>query len=620
MNLLKSFVPLAPRRAYREYARRWKDRIRGETVETYFDIHNLEELNSVLVACGVEPLQFDPATVTDTASAIRFLLCLLSTIPKIRRRFPTALSTGPEGEFARWIADSGMSQLGPNSQSLTQIAAAFASYPGEKGKRIFEVRRDLRSAFPFALTPLGRGEFLGWMLRHGTRDLGFTPEEALWFLFETDETPDRGLVATYQVRPDWQAKFPHALTPFGWFTFKEFLKTEYGLRGRWFKRAKLPEDFCVRTNDSSRPGVNVLGHFRYPSGLQEATTGLVTALGRAGVRTECRDLPVMFSSDWTDRERYRGVERFDTTITVTAANTFPDQFFPDAGLHRRSGVYRIAYWYWELEEVPAEWVPKLSWADEVWAPTRFVAEAFRKVVKAPVVEMLPGVELPRFDPLPKSHFGMRDDRFTFLFTFDMHSTAARKNPLGVVEAFRRAFRPGEPVELVIKVSRGKSFPDDLAALQAAAAEVGATIVDRVMPRGEVLGLMNAADCFVSLHRSEGLGLGLIESMLMGKPVIGTAYSGNLDFMTEANSYPVRAGRMPVTAQTYAYPMGCVWGDPHLDHAAEQMRRVFDNRAESFAIGQRAKREMEELLSMNSFGQRVVQRLKAIACQRSQFRL
>jgi glycosyltransferase involved in cell wall biosynthesis len=631
MNLFRR-PKLGLRRRYREYALQWKDYRRGETVETFFDIHNSEELDPILAVNGVEPLRCDPDSVGDVSTAIRFVLGLLSTTPRLRRRFRTAVSAGPDGAFARWLGDKGASRFGLTAAARTHVAAAFATFPGEKGKRIFEVRLDLRTAFPFGLTSLGRGDLLDWMLRHGRRDLGFTAEEALWFLFEHDEAPDRGLAATYLVRPDWQERYPHALTRFGWKSFKAFLRTEYGLRGRWFDRARCPSVFDpeeerillghaepgrARPAAPRRPGVNVFGHFRYQSGLQEMAAGVVTALDRAGARTSRRDLPVLFPSDWTDRERYQGVELFDTSVWVSAVNTFPDKFLPIAGLRCRPGVYRIAFWYWELEEIPAEWVPKLGWADEVWAPTRFVADAFRKVVKVPVVAMLPGVELPRFDQLPKTHFGLRDDRFAFLFAFDMHSTAARKNPLGVVEAFRRAFRPGEPVDLVIKVSRGRSFPEDLAALQAAASTVGATVIDRVMPRAEVLGLMHAADAYVSLHRSEGLGLGMMESMLMGKPVIGTAYSGNLDVMTDANSYLVRAGRVPVTDQTHAYPMGCVWGDPDLDHAAEQMRRVFDRRDESRAVGARAKQELEVLLSLESYGRRIAGRLAELG--RFQFR-
>jgi glycosyltransferase involved in cell wall biosynthesis len=626
MNLLRSVIPHPLRRKYHEQVRQWKDRLRGETAETYFDLHNSEELDPVLLACGVEPLRFDPTAMTDRAEAIRFILSLVSSNPRIRRWFPEALSAGPDGRFARWLTTTGAIRFGLPETARDCLAATFAAYPGEKGKRVYEIRADLRTAFPFGLTPRGRGEFLGWLLRHGTHDLGFTPEEALWFLFESDEWPDRGLAATYLVRPDWQERYPHALTAAGWMPFKRFLRTAYGLCGRWFERARCPKQFDrdegrlllrqARLGRRSRKmptttGVNVLGHFRYASGLQEAAAGLVTALGRTGVRTQRRDLPVIFPCDWTDRERYCGVELYGTSIVVAAVNTFPEKFFPEAGLYRRPGVYRIAFWYWELEDVPAEWVPRLGWADEVWAPTRFVADAFRKVVNVPVVEMLPGVELPSYAPLPKSHFGLKDDRFTFLFTFDMHSTAARKNPLGVIEAFRRSFRPAEPVDLVVKVSRGRSCPDDFAVLHQAASAIGAIVIDRVMPRAEVLGLMNAADCFVSLHRSEGLGLGLIESMVMGKPVIATAYSGNLDFMTEANSYLVRAGRVPVTAQTHAYPLGCVWGDPDLDHAAEQMRRVFDRREESRTVGERAKRDLETRMSMESYGRRVAARLRAV---------
>src|SRR5690606_11813984 len=110
-----------------------------------------------------------------------------------------------------------------------------------------------------------------------------------------------------------------------------------------------------------------------------------------------------------DRERYLGREVFDTTLFVAAVNTFPHEWYPRAGLLIRPGVKRIAVWYWELEDLPPEWVGQLGWADEVWAPTRFIAEAFRKVVSAPIVPMLPGVELPPFEPRSRNHFNLPTD-------------------------------------------------------------------------------------------------------------------------------------------------------------------------------------------------------------------
>ena len=51
--------------------------------------------------------------------------------------------------------------------------------------------------------------------------------------------------------------------------------------------------------------------------------------------------------------------------------------------------------------------------------------------------------------------------------------------------------------------------------------------------------MAACDAYVSLHRSEGTGLTITDAMALGKPVIATSWSGNMDFMDVSNSFPVR---------------------------------------------------------------------------------
>jgi glycosyltransferase involved in cell wall biosynthesis len=229
----------------------------------------------------------------------------------------------------------------------------------------------------------------------------------------------------------------------------------------------------------------------------------------------------------------------------------------------------------------------------------------------PVVPMLPGVVLPPFERKPRSAFGLRDDRFVFLFTFDLFSTLARKNPLGLIAAFRKAFGREEPVELVVKVSRGDAMSTDFAVLKAACDVNGVTLLNSVLPRNDLLALMACADCYVSLHRSEGLGLGLAESMLMGKPVIGTGYSGNLDFMTAENSYLVRCERVPCAEDAPPYKKGFIWGEPDVNHAAELMRRVYANREEAKAKGELAKRELEELLSLEAYAKRVGKRLSGM---------
>jgi glycosyltransferase involved in cell wall biosynthesis len=522
----------------------------------------------------------------------------------------------------------------------------------------------MRSAMPFGLTPQQRAEYLSWLLIYGEPEMGVSPEQALWFLFQLEETPDRGLVAQYLLNADWQARVPHGLTVFGWPELLTFLRRERGLCGRWQEalppprvyrawdeltllrqarpdlndtfphaddadavlawidrrpdlvkpdagwRAELADD--VRGGFSTRPGVNILGHFRYPSGLQQVAATLARAFAAMGWRTTLRDLPIEFPSDLSDRTRYDGIELFDTTIYCASINPPADALLQRCGMALRPGVRRVAVWYWESDVVPETVPARPAPFDEVWAPTRFIAEAFRRRVTVPVVPMLPGVELPRFTPRPRADFGLRDDRFLFLFTFDMASLMARKNPLAVVEAFRRAFRREEPVELVVKVARGDESPADIAALSAACAADNVTLINELWPRERLLALMACCDCYVSLHRSEGLGLGMAETMLMGKPVIATNYSGNLDFLTPETGYLVGGVRVPVPESVPQYPPGSHWVEPSVEHAAQQMRHVFERRDEAKATGERARAALTELMSLQAAGQRMATRLKTRA--------
>ena len=520
---------------------------------------------------------------------------------------------------------------GLSSAAAANVRAAFEADPGERVRRVYEFRPDMRVVLPFGMTPQQRGEYLDWLLTHGAAEMGVTPEQALWFLVRTDETPDRGLVPTFLLNADWQARVPHGLTVFGWGELLHVLRTECGLRGRWQEELPTPRAYgpwdqltllrharpelnaafplaaakagdaaavlawLDRQPDLPRPDADwrkalvseVLGRLPTKTGRQPArplplpvrvaagrSTRRPKAFETAGLRTSLRDLPTEFPSDLSDRTRYHGVELFDATVYCASVNTPAETHLSRSGLHLRPGVRRVAVWYWETEEVP-ETIPEYPAPfDEVWAPTRFIADAFRK--RRPGAGGAdasgPGAAAVRRRGRA-SHFGLRDDRFVFLFTFDMASLMARKNPLAAVAAFRRAFRRDEPADLVIKLARGSESPTDLAALTAACEANGVRLIDELMPRSDLLALMAACDCYVSLHRSEGLGLGMAETMLMGKPVIATAYSGNLDFMTPETGYLVEYQRVPIPESVTQYPRGSHWAEPSVEHAAELMRRV-----------------------------------------------
>src|SRR5439155_21957778 len=130
------------------------------------------------------------------------------------------------------------------------------------------------------------GAFLRWLVEHGGHEINAGVADVLRHLFEQDAGPDRGLAAAYRVQPAWQAAHPDALTPGGWPAFKRWVSGRYGITGRWLRDARLPPD----TEPAAALGVNVIGLFRYTSGLKEAASAMVEALAAAGVALSLRDV------------------------------------------------------------------------------------------------------------------------------------------------------------------------------------------------------------------------------------------------------------------------------------------------------------------------------------------
>jgi hypothetical protein len=191
----------------------------------------------------------------------------------------------------------------------------------------------------------------------------------------------------------------------------------------------------------------------------------------------------------------------------------------------------------------------------------------------------------------------------------------RKNPDGVIQAFRRAFPQPSGPQLVLKTINGDRHLPELERLRADTADRDdITIFDGFLPTDQRDAWAAAADCYVSLHRSEGFGLTMAEAMAMGKPVIATAYSANLDFMNDEVAFmvPVTEWRLPT--QAGPYPAGSRWADPDLNVAADYMRRAAADPAAAAAMGQRARQHITNTRTMARLADFMVQRLGEIRAE------
>ena len=370
----------------------------------------------------------------------------------------------------------------------------------------------------------------------------------------------------------------------------------------------------------SGEGVNLVGHPYGALGMGEHIRKSAEAFAAA-------DVPFAVINTFDQRGAHGDkFAEFPFHDRVTRKNPFPVSVFhmnademklasAHLGPDFFSGRYNIGYWAWELARFPDAWCGAFGFFDEVWAPSRFIQQALAEKAPCPVVHMPLAVDFTAGERLPRRYFGLPEDRYLFLFFFDFTSYMARKNPLGPLAAFRQAFPrgAGSPAALVIKLNGMEQKPADYRRFLEALGDFDESVIllDRVMTDQEVRNLVQNCDSFVSLHRSEGFGRGLAEGMFYGKPVIGTAYSGNLDYMNPDNACLVDATLVPVREGEYPFPDGQLWAEPDVEQAANYMRRLVAEPAWSSQLGARAAAYMRTHHSFAAIGGRYRRRLHQI---------
>jgi glycosyltransferase involved in cell wall biosynthesis len=380
--------------------------------------------------------------------------------------------------------------------------------------------------------------------------------------------------------------------------------------GRERTRGEIPA--FVR---SAPLGVNVSGYLDTESGMGEAARASIRSLEAAGIPIALNNVA----------SRLRKHDR-SYAKTFGKANPHPFNlvhlnadnmgwFADERGSAYFRDRYTIGYWFWELSDFRPEWVPFFDYVDEVWAASEFVRASFARFSPVPVVRMPLPIALPPIPELGRTHFKLPARAAVFLYVFDVSSQMERKNPLGAIRAFRRANLPRGAATLVLKFTNAEYDRATVKQIIDETQGLDVVILDGYMDRAELCALLNAADCYFSPHRSEGFGLTILESMKLGKPVIATAYSGNVDFMDDENSFPLPYRLVSIERDYGPYMRGATWADPDLTEAARLLRLVVEHPEVAQARGARARLRVERERDPAVTSRAVRERLDQIRTER-----
>jgi glycosyltransferase involved in cell wall biosynthesis len=345
----------------------------------------------------------------------------------------------------------------------------------------------------------------------------------------------------------------------------------------------------------------VAGFFRTASGVGQSARACAAALERHGRNPVCVDLSKTFNQVDIDAGRVLSAMPDDEAgiliLHVNAPETERALFKLRLFRPRRWRI--IGVWAWELGVAPQSWFPVARRLSEIWTLSGFVAAAFRDKAPAPVKVVAPFVAAPESINVDRARLGAAESDVVCLAMADGRSSFARKNLLAALRIFGAAAGANPNVRLIVKTRNVDEFPRFAEELRAAASHDARVVhLDGALSESERWSLLAGADIFLSPHRSEGFGLALAEAMALGKTVLATGWSGNLDFMTRENAALIPFALVPVPDDVAVYggvDRGALWAEPDEHAAADLLRGLLEQPARRAAIGAEARRTVRGLL-------------------------
>ncbi|RLD66317.1 MAG: hypothetical protein DRI84_05020 [Bacteroidetes bacterium] len=357
------------------------------------------------------------------------------------------------------------------------------------------------------------------------------------------------------------------------------------------------------------------------SGYGSAARGNILALHSLGVPLTVS--PISFEQIRPDIGKYgdilKNLVRKDMDYNIVIIHSTPE-FWEK---HKESSKTNIGYTIWETTKLHPDWSGYInSNADKLLVGCEWNVDVFKSSgVVLPIGVVPHGINVDEFEDIePFSVAGVSEDTCMF---YDIMQFTERKHPLALIKAYWYAFQKNENVALVMKTYRNDYSDTEKDAIRTTINRLKVVtpmasyphiyLISHMLTRDEILGLHKRGDCYVSLDRGEGFGLGPFEAGAIGKPIIITGFGGATEFAKETNSYLVNYVLTPVFGMPYSpwYRGDQLWAEPDILHAAKMMRHVYDNRNEARRVGDQLRRDIAKNFTWESIGKRIIKEIEVM---------
>ena len=370
-------------------------------------------------------------------------------------------------------------------------------------------------------------------------------------------------------------------------------------------------------NKSQGAAIALTGYLTAEMGVGESARGIARAFDHSGIPADLFDIGGHYArsedSEYAGRvaSRVGNHASYEASILCVNADQVVQAMESQPGMVHTLSERRIGYWYWETENFPSRYLAATQYFDEIWVATSFVGNALQNAgIKKPIRIIPPSLphSVRSHLQFPKNDGGnMTETNTTFLCIFDATSIMGRKNPAGAIELMRKVQQStGINPTLILKTTHlGEANKGKLLELGRG---LQIKIIDQYLSRSETMSLISSADCYVSLHRSEGLGLSLIDAMRLGTPLLATDYSGPVDFANYSNAWMVPWTYTDASWEDGPY-YGARWAEPDLDAACAKIISIFEDKSDRLLKTKKARNDVEYHFSSERITGLIMEALK-----------